>query len=457
MERKLKLRDYLYLASMLFGLFFGAGNLIFPVHMGQLAGREVFTANLGFLITGIGLPFLGVVAMGVSNSDTVYDLASRVGKPYAKYFTIALYLVIGPFFALPRLATTAFEVGIAPYLSDSKATFALAVFSVLFFILSYFLSRKPNKLVAYIGKFLNPSFLLLLAVLLFLAFTRPIAAVGDIVPELSYQQQAFSNGLLEGYNTLDALAALAFGVLITSTLKLLGVKKPRQLALDTIKAGSLSILAMGIIYTLLAYMGAKSMGAFALSENGGIALAQLSHYYLGRYGSIVLALIVILACLKTAIGLISAFGESFQGIFPNKSYGFFIALAAILATLVANVGLTQIIALSEPVLMFIYPLAIVLILLSLANNLFKGYRDVYVWTTAFTTLAAIIDALRASPLSNRFFVHDLIMLAERYLPFFSQGMGWILPALVGFIVGYLIAKSRPEHDRIQFGNTLNMK
>ena len=450
MNKKLKVKDYIFVGSMLFGLFFGAGNLIFPVHMGQLAGQEVFRANIGFLLTGIGLPFLGVIAMGLSNSGSVYELSSRINKPYAKLFTILLYLVIGPFFALPRLATTSYEIGIAPHVPEGSGPFVLALFSIAFFLLAWFYSRKPSKLVVYVGKVLNPIFLVTLGILLFLVFTNPIASVSEMAAQPDYQTQAFSNGFLEGYNTLDALAALAFGVVIISTLRNMGVTEPKSIAKDTMKSGVISITLMGIIYSLLAYMGAKSLGAFELSENGGIALAQLSHYYLGQGGSILLALIVISACLKTAIGLVTSFAETFTNMFPSRSYGFFIALASILPAIFANVGLTNIIALSIPVLMFIYPLAIVLIVLTLINPVFKGYQYVYFWTTAFTLIAAVVDALNASLWSETNVVQRIVGLASQVLPFFNYGMGWILPAFIGFVVGYFIAVSRPKETQIQF-------
>ena len=155
-EKKLSIRDYLYIGSMLFGLFFGAGNLIFPVHMGQEAGSNVFLANLGFLVTGIGLPFLGVIAIGSSQSSGVFELSSRINRRYAYIFTILLYLVIGPFFALPRLATTSFEIGLSSIVSTGFSALSLAVFSLVFFFVAWWLSRKPSKLLDYVGKFLNP-------------------------------------------------------------------------------------------------------------------------------------------------------------------------------------------------------------------------------------------------------------------------------------------------------------
>ena len=297
MKKKLRIQDYLYVGSMLFGLFFGAGNLIFPVHMGQEAGSNVALANLGFLVTGIGLPFLGVIAFGLSQSTGVFELASRINRRYAIIFTVLLYLVIGPFFALPRLATTSFEIGLVPFVSQDLQAPLLAVFSLLFFGAAWWFSRKPSKILDYVGKFLNPLFLVLLGLLLVFAFTQPMGTIQEAPVSPLYQEHAFFTGFTNGYNTLDALASLAFGIIIVTAIRNMGITKPSEIAKDTILSGSISIFLMGIIYTLLSYMGAMSLGKFAISANGGITLAQVANHYLGRSGSLLLALIVILACL----------------------------------------------------------------------------------------------------------------------------------------------------------------
>lgn len=439
MSKKLSFKENLFIGSMLFGLFFGAGNLIFPVHMGQEAGADIFWANLGFLVTGIGLPFLGVIAIGVSKTSGVYELAQRINKTYALIFTVLLYLVIGPFFALPRLATTSFEIGLAPFIPAENQTLFLAIFSFLFFLAAWWLSKRPTKILDYVGKFLNPAFLVLLGILLLLAFINPLGSVSDAPVQPHYQNQAFFTGFTQGYNTLDALAALAFGIIIVTTIRGMGVTKPSDIARDTIKSGAISIVFMGIIYTLLSYAGTMSLGTFPMSANGGIALAQIADHYLGTYGSILLAFIVILACLKTGIGLITAFAETFTELFPKRSYLFFVTGTSLLACLVANVGLTNIIQISLPVLMFIYPLAMTLILLVLFGPLFKQRTSVYRMTTYFTLLASIVDGLNACPdsIKQTSFVKGILIFADSYLPFFSLGMGWITPALIGFIIGLL--------------------
>lgn len=446
MTKKLTFKESMFIGSMLFGLFFGAGNLIFPVHMGQESGSAVFWANLGFLVTGIGLPFLGVIAIGVSKTSGVYELAERIGKKYALVFTVLLYLVIGPFFALPRLATTSFEIGLAPFIQAKQQHVFLVIFSILFFFTAWWLSRRPTKILDYVGKFLNPAFLILLGILLVLAFIHPLGAIDQATVQPSYQEHAFFTGFTQGYNTLDALAALAFGILIVTTIRNMGVTKPSEIAKDTIKSGAISIVLMGIIYTLLAYVGTMSLGGFALSSNGGIALAQIADHYLGTYGSILLALIVILACLKTGIGLITAFAETFTDLFPKRNYIVFVTLASALACLVATVGLTNIIQISLPVLMFIYPLAMTLILLVLVGPLFKQRPAVYRMTTYFTLIASILDGLNACPdgIKQTSFVKTLLDFATNYLPFFKLGMGWIFPALIGLVIGLIWSMVKKE-------------
>ncbi|MDR0920758.1 MAG: branched-chain amino acid transport system II carrier protein [Lactobacillales bacterium] len=439
-EKKLSIRDYLFVGSMLFGLFFGAGNLIFPVNMGQNAGQAIPWATLGLLVTAVGLPFLGVIAMGISGENGVHALASKVNKKYAAIFTILLYLTIGPFFALPRLATTSFTIGLAPFIATTHQKLALAIFSILFFAVAWVFSRKPTKILIYVGKFLNPIFLILLAILLLLTFLHPLGSIHGALIQPAYQENPFITGFTEGYNTLDALASLAFGIIVISTLKNLGVTSAKGIAKDTFKSGIVVVIFMSIIYTALAFAGTTSLGGFKISENGGIALAQLANHYMGISGSLLLALIVIIACLKTGIGLITAFSEATNELFPTIPYKGATVVAAILPALFANVGLNQIIKISLPVLMFLYPLAITLIILTLVEPLIGYRKPVFVWVTGFTLIAALFDALNACPevITTTGWATQLLALAK-HLPFFSLGMGWLVPAIFGFLIGFIFS------------------
>ena len=234
MKRKLSAKEYTYVASMLFGLFFGAGNLIFPVHLGQMAGSNVWQAILGLLITGVGLPLLGVAALGISRSNGLFDLSSKVNRPYAMFFTCALYLTIGPFFAIPRCATTSFTVGLEQVLPQNGSnTLYLLLFSVAFFAAALFFALRPGKILTWVGKILNPCFLVFLGILVVVALLSPSAAIADVEPLGDYASQPFFAGFLEGYNTMDALASLAFGIIVVQVIRDLGVDDPTAVAGST--------------------------------------------------------------------------------------------------------------------------------------------------------------------------------------------------------------------------------
>ena len=228
MKKKLSFREYVTVASMLFGMFFGAGNLIFPVSMGQQAGSQVWITTLGFLITGVGLPLLGVAALGISQSNGLFDLSSKAGRPYGMFFTCALYLTIGPFFAIPRCATTSYTVGLEQILPEGHAKLFLLLFSLAFFAVTLFFSLRPGKILTWIGKVLNPCFLLFLGILLVVALVSPGASISSVEPMGDYASQPFLKGFLEGYNTMDALAGLAFGIIVVQVIQGLGVKEPKD-------------------------------------------------------------------------------------------------------------------------------------------------------------------------------------------------------------------------------------
>lgn len=439
MNGKLSLSSAIVIGSMLFGMFFGAGNLIFPVHMGQEAGADVWPATIGFLITAIGLPFLGVVAIGISRSSGLFDLASRIHPTYAKLFTVLLYLTIGPAFALPRTATVSYQIGLAPYIGEELQMMALAGFTFIFFVLGLFFSMNPGKLMTYIGKILNPLFLVFLAILLVVALISPMGAINSAPVSGDYTTMPFFKGFTEGYNTMDALAALAFGIIVIRAMQEVGVKEPKDIAIGMVKAGIVTVILMVVIYAFLAYVGASSLGVLPLSANGGIALAQIAHYYFGSIGAVLLAIIVTLACLKTAVGLICACSETFVELFPNSiSYKKYAYTFAIVSFLIGNVGLTQIISLAIPILMLLYPLTITIILLTFLAPLFKGRQAVYLSTTVFALLAAIGDALNTLPafLGQNDLVQSVLQLYKA-LPFFELGMGWIVPSGIGFILGLI--------------------
>lgn len=442
-ERKLTRGELFFIGTMLFGLFFGAGNLIFPVFVGQQAGQALGPAVLGFLISGVGLPLLGVAAIGMSKSDGVYTMAQRINRPYAYGFTLLLYLCIGPFFALPRLVPISYEIGLAPFIKPAHGTLGLAVFSVLFFAAAWWFARKPSKIMTYVGKILTPAFLMALAILLIAVVVKPMGR-GQL-PTAAYQNVPVLTGFTAGYSTMDALAALAFGIIVVDAIKDLGVTAPTQIAKDTIKAGVLAAVMMAVLYALLAILGRNALGEFARASDGGPILANVANAYFGPVGSVLLAIIVILACLKTAIGLISAFGDTLHELLPQVPYQALILVATVLPIIFANAGLNQILAVATPVLYFIYPLAITLILLSLLTPVLGTSRWLFNTVTVFTLVPALLDGLNALPASWHHGGVQTLLSFGHFLPGFAYGLGWCVPAVLGLAVGWALGQLAEHH------------
>ena len=441
MTKKLTFRETIFVASMLFGMFFGAGNLIFPVSMGQMAGSHIWQAAAGFLITGVGLPLLGVAALGISRETGLLGLGSRVGRGYGMFFTCALYLTIGPFFAIPRCASVSYTVGMEGILAGEGSFLFQAAFSFIFFAAVLFFALRPGQIMTWIGKVLNPLFLAFLAVLVVRALTAPMGGVREAIPSGDYVESAFSTGLLEGYNTMDALAGLAFGIVVIDVIRGLGVTEPEEVAKSTVKAGVFSSILMAVIYLLVSVMGTQSTGQLEVSSNGGEALAQIADSYFGGGGAFILAVIVTVACLKTAVGLITSCGETFAEMFPGgPSYHVWAVVFCVGSFLVANLGLDAIIAYSLPVLMFLYPLAIVLVLLTLTGRWFGNDPVVLRWALGLTGAAALFDGLGALPEGTRALLHldGLTASALELLPLSGQGFGWVCPALLGTAIGLAV-------------------
>ena len=433
---KLTYKQRLLVAMTLFGMFFGAGNLIFPVHLGQLAGRNAWLAMIGFIITAVTIPVLAVAAIGFTHSDGLQKLADKVGKKYSLFFTCLLYLTIGPLFAIPRCATVSFTTGIAPLWSHP---YALLVFSSIFFLLVGILSLKPGKITLYIGRIINPLFLVFYAVLLISALINPSTSISSVVPDSSYVSGSLFSGLVEGYGTMDAIAGLAFGIVVVDVIRKMGVEKKEDIAREVLSSGVIAGALMALIYILSIIMGAQSRGLFELSENGGIALAQISSHYLRKAGSLILAVTITSACLKTSIGLVTSCSDTFErmshGRIPYRVWAIGFTLVSFL---IANFGLSAIISWSIPVLMLIYPPAITLVILALSGKIHDHDTGVYRWTLAFVWPAAFLDFWKALPYDLIPSLTEMVTSISGMLPFSEISLGWLLPALVGMCVGMLM-------------------
>ena len=341
--KKLTLRQKILVAGTLFGMFFGAGNLIFPVHLGQMAGQNALPASIGFII--------------------------------------------------------------------------------------------------------NPLFLFFFAVLMLAALLAPGAAVSAVEPVEAYRSDAFFPALIEGYGTMDAIAGLAFGIVVIDVIRRMGVDNDDIIAEDVLSSGLLAGALMALIYVLSILVGAQSRGIFELSENGGIALTQIAGHYLGGVGQFILAFTITFACLKTSIGLVTACSETFVKMTNGKiSYRTWAILFTVFSFAVSNIGLSAIIEYSIPMLMLIYPPAIALILLAFLGKFFAHDRTVYIATMIGTWAAAIFDCMKTLPAPVQAALHldAPIAFAAAHLPLFDKNLGWLLPAVIGFAAGMAIRASRRQ-------------
>lgn len=402
-----------------------------------MAGAHWLPAALGFLITGVLLPLFSVLAISITKSEGVYDIGRPLGAVFALVFMILIHATIGPLFGTPRTATVLFTVGMAPFLSKSSEHLGLLIFSFIFFALAFCLSYQENNLLRNVGKVLNPLFWGLLFLVFLVAFGNPLGQVATATVTKVYLTSPFTNGFLEGYNTMDALAGLAFGVTVVSAVREMGKKKSSSITLATARAGFFSMTAIGLIYVLLILVGSMSLGKFKLSADGGVVFTQIVNFYAGRFGQAFLAFLLTLTCLTRAVGLVAAFAQDFHKHFPKVSYHAWLGLSCGASFLTANFGLDQIIAWSVPLLMFLYPLAMVLIVLSITSPFFKRDPKVYFWTVIFTIVPAFFDMIAAFPavVSQSHFGLAITNLQHQYLPLANVGLDWLVPALVGLGIG----------------------
>ena len=427
---KLGTKKMILITFMLFSLFFGAGNLIFPTFLGQSAGSNTWIAMLGFIITAVVLPVLGVIV--VSKFGGLDILGQRVNKYFGIGFAVLIYLAIGPGLGIPRAASVPFEMAVAPYLTDSSNnTWWMLLYSFIFFLVALWLCLKPSKLVERIGRYLTPSLLFLL-VFLFISFLIN----GDKVvvsPNETYQNNAFLVGFTEGYNTMDAIAALNFGLVIATTLNSFGITDKKKELNYSLKAGLFAGIILAIIYLMLAYMGMKSSGVYS-SQNGAQTLRLIVHQLYGDYGAILIAAIFTLACLTTCIGLINSISQYFSKLFPKINYTKWVIIITILSFVICNLGLNTILNISIPILNAIYPVSIVLIILGLSDYFWKNNKIIYPLTITGVGIISVIYALEQVNFKLSFLSNFL----NSYLPLYSLGYGWVLIFIVLFIISILI-------------------
>lgn len=428
MKNNLTKEQFFSVAIMLFGLFFGAGNLIFPPLLGKQAGGATFQSLLAFGITAVVFPILGVVA--VAKTKGLSNLASKVDKYFAIVFTTMIYMAIGPGLGIPRAGSLPFEMAVAPFLPENVSlSLSRIVYTFVFFLVAYFVCLKPNKLVTRMGKFLTPALLVLIAVMFVgVLFKNPNAVTS---PVGDYATSSTVKGFLEGYNTMDTIAALNFGLVISLAVKSFKVEDEEKVIGYTVRVGLVAGSFLFVIYAMLAYIGMTTSGLTGDVKNGAEILTTVSQYVFGKFGIVLLASIFTLACLTTCIGLITSISKFFETMTKEKvSYHKWIVFWTFLSFLVANFGLNTILKVSVPVLIAIYPVSIVLILLGLTEKYFGYNKFTYRLVCYTVTFISVVEALLSVKL-NIPFVTELVSS----LPFFSLSLGWVLPMVLTWLVG----------------------
>lgn len=418
----------------MFSIFFGAGNLIFPPTLGLSAGNNIWWAGIGFLLTAVTLPLIGVLVNCVIPGNNGNNIGNKVHPKFSVGINIITYLLIGPIFATPRTAAVSYDIAIVPFLSEGFSH-GLLIYSIFYFVISYFLAKDTNQMIKAVGNILSPILLFILLILLGTAFLSPLAPIGEPVGD--YISAPLVKGALEGYLTMDTLASVIIGSMLYNSIKNFGGKNQivakEEINRVLFRGALIGGAFLAMIYIGLAYLGATSNILFLQVETGSVILACVSNAYFGLAGNIVLGMVIFFACLPTSVGLISSVSEYFHSLTPSVSFEKYVLYVSILSCLVANFGLNKLITLSVPVLVTVYPIIIVLLALTYTDKLFGGRSSVYVFTVVTTGAISALDGLRVAGFLPEF----VLQLLSNYIPFFTLGVGWSIPAMIAAIIGYL--------------------
>lgn len=421
MNRK---KEVLILGFALFAMFFGAGNLIFPPSLGIEMGKDWLVAGIGFLLTGVGLPLLGVLAF--TKVGRLEDFSVKISSRFNTLYCTALVFVIGPLFAIPRTGSTTFEMGVLPSFPNVNPLVLSIITSTAFFGITLILVIKESKITDIIGKFLTPVILIILAAIAFLGITGNIGTPVD-----KNITGVFAKGFVSGYQTMDALASVIFGVVIVKGLEGKGIVEEKEQRYFLSGSALIAAIGLGLIYFSLMYLGARVSGVGTFSTTS--AALYLAEITLGSAGKIAFGICVATACLTTSVGLVAIASDWFARFTPI-SYKMWSVIICVFSGVMAIGGVDFIIKLSIPVLCILYPVTIILILL----NVF-GVKHVLVYRTAtYTTLVVIIleevfsKILHVTPVTN--------FLAK--IPMAESGFVWVVPCLVGMAVAFVAAPIR---------------
>lgn len=436
MDNKLNKKEFISVSLMLFAMFFGAGNLIFPPILGNQAGSSMWLALIGFAVTAVAFPILGILA--IAKTDGAKNLAKRVGPWFAVALPTVIYLSIGPGIAIPRNGSLAFEMSVMPYLSDqSSVVIWRLIYTLVFFLLALYLCLQPSKLVDRMGKLMTP--VLLVLIIIFFVGSLIKLPVEIASPKEAYSQPFFK-GFIEGYNTMDTLATFCFGLVIAMTIKSYEVKDEKEVIKYASKSGLIAGSMLFVVYAMIAYVGQILSNTLQDPSNGGVVLFEATNRVFGSLGAVVLILIFTLACLTTVVGLITSVSQFFSELTNEKiNYKAWVLIFTFVSFVLSNFGLNSILTFSVPILVSIYPVAIVLVVLALLNDILNLSDLTYKWTAYITLFISILQGLRTAGI-NIEFLNNLMSK----LPLYSEGLEWVLPAFVVMILSVRYEKIREK-------------
>ena len=418
MNRKKLVTDSIVVGFALFAMFFGAGNVVFPPYIGMHAGEQWANGFLFYFIADIGLALVAMFA--ILHAGGADNITGRIGHVASKVLMCAVILCIGPMVAIPRTAATTLEMSVTPFFSGMSPV----VFSIIFFAVILLLSIKQSAVIDIVGKILTPALLIGLLILIVKGFVSPI---GDIVDTGVSASEVTVNGIKSGYQTMDVLAAMAFGIIILSSADEKGYTDSKSAAKMIGIAAALSGVLLLIVYFGLTYLGATASTVFPTDISLVIGIVEL---LLGKAGLIIFAIVIALACITTAVALVSSAASFFAKLANDKiSYGVFVVVICVSSAVISNLGLDMIIAIATPVLDIVYPPMLVLILLSWFGD--KLHKSVYVSSVAGSLIASVLATAS---------LYGMNVPVIDSLPLASLGLGWLTPAAVFGLVAYLVSK-----------------
>ncbi|VFZ29101.1 branched-chain amino acid transport system II carrier protein [Klebsiella pneumoniae] len=424
----LSIRETFALGFMAFALFLGAGNIIFPPFIGLQAGSNVWTAAAGFLVTGVGLPVISVIALAKAGGE-MGNIISPVGKTAGNILIVACYLFIGPLFASPRTATVSYELGMAAFTGQTGSS--LYYYSFVYFTIATLVSLYPGRLLESVGQILAPLKILSLIVLGGAVFMLP--SIPLPAPAEGYADAPLSSGIVNGYLTMDTLAGLAFGLVVVNAVRTRGMTSQACVTRYTIMAGIIAGVGLTLVYLSLFMLGIKSTGLAPGAANGADVLRAFVQYVFGNRGTLFLGVLITLACLVTAIGLTCSCATYFSTVTPF-GYRTLVLFFAALSFVISCAGLDAIIRVSIPVLIAVYPPFIMLIIMSFIRHRLSQPVHVIAPATAVAFICGLFDALGTAGLDR--FVPALYTA----LPLHSQQLAWLLPACLTLLLSFSVSR-----------------